>query len=448
MTFRLHEPDGASGETTDSTPRSPGKATLAERLPVQRKERAAADGAAATTHVPVGDDPFGFHLEGAVAAGDPPIQAKAGGAAQAAPVAAGPAAGGIPEPVQHKMESSFGHDFSDVTVHAGSNDATAMGALAYTQGTDIHFAPGQYDPHSHGGQELLGHELAHVVQQREGRVDPTTEIRGKGVNDSDDLEREADVQGALAAEGKPATAAASSAASAGGAVQRKVVQRRAGVIQLKGDDSSFPEGLTDEELIKHKDGGGGAGPGGKKPIQAKRAAGALQRRASRPVVQMRGGTTVGKLCVVTNVVSEGLTAGHAWLSYTPTGGSETTYGTWGNRDPIGLHRNLEVGRAFKARRCTNVDAADVTKLDSFATSNNAWGYTNNCASFAARGWLAVTGESLSYTSLGIPNPSALGAGITAAGGELGAGGPSGSSNSSGSSYGSSSIGSVGPGSSS
>ena len=43
-------------------------------------------------------------------------------------------------------------------------------ALAYTQGTDIHFAPGQFEPDTSAGQQLLGHELTHVIQQAEGRV--------------------------------------------------------------------------------------------------------------------------------------------------------------------------------------------------------------------------------------------------------------------------------------
>ena len=46
----------------------------------------------------------------------------------------------------------------------------AIGAIAFTWGSDIHFAPGHYNPHSIQGQQLLGHELAHVLQQRAGRV--------------------------------------------------------------------------------------------------------------------------------------------------------------------------------------------------------------------------------------------------------------------------------------
>lgn len=106
---------------------------------------------------------------------------------------------GIPDSVKQRMEDSFGTDFSGVRVHPESSKAPEVGALAYTQGTDIHFAPGQFKPDTAAGQQLLGHELAHVVQQAEGRVQPTTEIAGMPVNDNESLEREADILGAKAA---------------------------------------------------------------------------------------------------------------------------------------------------------------------------------------------------------------------------------------------------------
>jgi hypothetical protein len=81
----------------------------------------------------------------------------------------GAAGSPLPEGVRQKMESSFGADFSDVRVHIGP-EAPALGALAFTLGSRLYFAPGQYSPHSPHGQRLLGHELAHVVQQRAGRV--------------------------------------------------------------------------------------------------------------------------------------------------------------------------------------------------------------------------------------------------------------------------------------
>lgn len=107
---------------------------------------------------------------------------------------------GIPDDVIQNMEDSFGADFSSVRVHPESSKAPEVGALAYTQGTDIHFAPGQFRPDTSYGQQLLGHELVHVVQQAEGRVQPTTEIGGIAVNDDAGLEHEADVLGAKAAQ--------------------------------------------------------------------------------------------------------------------------------------------------------------------------------------------------------------------------------------------------------
>ncbi|MBL0700498.1 MAG: DUF4157 domain-containing protein [Desulfosarcina sp.] len=102
---------------------------------------------------------------------------------------------GLPDEVQSKMERSFNADFSDVRIHKNSSTAFEVGALAYTQGSDVHFAPGQFSPETSSGQRLLGHELTHVVQQREGRVQPTTEVAGLPVNENPALEDEADLMG-------------------------------------------------------------------------------------------------------------------------------------------------------------------------------------------------------------------------------------------------------------
>ena len=75
----------------------------------------------------------------------------------------------LPEPVQKKMEAFFNTNFADVRIHVGP-EASSIGALAFTHGTDLYFAPGQYNPQTNGGQQLLGHELTHVVQQRADRV--------------------------------------------------------------------------------------------------------------------------------------------------------------------------------------------------------------------------------------------------------------------------------------
>jgi uncharacterized protein DUF4157 len=108
-------------------------------------------------------------------------------------------AGGLPLPseVRTKMETAFGADFSDVRVHIG-HEATSLGAIAYTWGTNIHFAPGQYNPHTIQGQKLLGHELWHVVQQRSGRV-KNPFGGGVAVVQDHGLEAEADRMGIKAA---------------------------------------------------------------------------------------------------------------------------------------------------------------------------------------------------------------------------------------------------------
>jgi len=75
----------------------------------------------------------------------------------------------MPQTIQARMESVFGTSFADVRIHEGP-EAASIGAFAFTQGSSIFFAPGQYNPNTPGGQRLLGQQLAHVVQQRSGRV--------------------------------------------------------------------------------------------------------------------------------------------------------------------------------------------------------------------------------------------------------------------------------------
>lgn len=103
----------------------------------------------------------------------------------------------LPESVLRKMEYSFGTDFSDVRIHVGQ-EARSIGAIAFTWGSDIHFSPGFYHPDTFQGQQLLGHELTHVLQQRSGRV---TNPFGNGTAVVQDamLESEADRMGLKAA---------------------------------------------------------------------------------------------------------------------------------------------------------------------------------------------------------------------------------------------------------
>ncbi|MGK0413749.1 MAG: hypothetical protein ACJA1B_001957 [Polaribacter sp.] len=95
---------------------------------------------------------------------------------------------GLPDNLKSGMENLSGLSMDDVKVHRNSDKPAQLNAHAYAQGTDIHLGPGQ--------EKHLPHELGHVVQQKEGRVKPTKQLKGKtNINDDKGLEKEADVLG-------------------------------------------------------------------------------------------------------------------------------------------------------------------------------------------------------------------------------------------------------------
>jgi hypothetical protein len=98
---------------------------------------------------------------------------------------------GLPNQLKSGIESLSGHSMDDVKVHYNSSKPAQLNAHAYAQGTDIHVASGQ--------EKHLPHEAWHVVQQKQGRVRPTMQLKAKvNINDDKSLEKEADVMGARA----------------------------------------------------------------------------------------------------------------------------------------------------------------------------------------------------------------------------------------------------------
>jgi hypothetical protein len=98
---------------------------------------------------------------------------------------------GLPDNLKSGVENLSGHSLNDVKVHYNSDKPAQLEALAYAQGTDIHVGPGQ--------EQHLPHEAWHVVQQMQGRVQPTMQMQqGVAINDDKGLEQEADVMGAKA----------------------------------------------------------------------------------------------------------------------------------------------------------------------------------------------------------------------------------------------------------
>lgn len=105
---------------------------------------------------------------------------------------------GLPDHLKTGIEQLSGLSMNDVSVHYNSSKPAQLQAHAYAQGTEIHVASGQ--------EHHLPHEAWHVVQQKQGRVKPTAQLKGKvAINDDAGLEREADVMGAKAANHQPDT---------------------------------------------------------------------------------------------------------------------------------------------------------------------------------------------------------------------------------------------------
>ena len=147
---------------------------------------------------------------------------------------------GIPDDLKTGIEQLSGMDISDVRVYYNSARPAQLQAHAYAQGNNIHIGPGQ--------EKHLPHEAWHVVQQRQGRVKATRQMkRGVMVNDDPLLEQEADVMGAKALStgksGQEEALQLVSAKSHGDQVIQRVWDN------YESDDSDHTEGSAPELLI-------------------------------------------------------------------------------------------------------------------------------------------------------------------------------------------------------
>ena len=135
------------------------------------------------------------------------------------------------------LEKLSGVDLSNIKVHQNSDKPQQVGALAYTQGNDIHIAPGQ--------EKHLPHEGWHAVQQKQGRVEPTAQMKtGALVNDDGGLEKEADIMGSKAVQiGSQNTSPRLNESST-----TTVEQRKGNVIQKKAEADET------KKVVLYKDG--------------------------------------------------------------------------------------------------------------------------------------------------------------------------------------------------
>ncbi|HEX2063165.1 MAG TPA: DUF4157 domain-containing protein, partial [Acidimicrobiales bacterium] len=101
-----------------------------------------------------------------------------------------------PEMREH-FSAAYGSDIGDVRVHPSTSLASDLGARAFTVGNHVAFAPGQFTPGTAGGERLIAHEMAHVVQQAGG----SGGLQAQGLG-HDAYEAEADAAAAASMAGK------------------------------------------------------------------------------------------------------------------------------------------------------------------------------------------------------------------------------------------------------
>ncbi|OXA95876.1 eCIS core domain-containing protein [Flavobacterium hercynium] len=137
---------------------------------------------------------------------------------------------GLPDNLKSGIENLSGFAMDDVKVHYNSAKPAQIQAHAYAQGTDIHVASGQ--------EKHLPHEAWHVVQQKQGRVQPTMQMKGNiNVNDDAGLENEADVMGEKAMQQSTSQ------------IQLKEIDNNNTIIQQYSNTSKTIQRNADEDLL-------------------------------------------------------------------------------------------------------------------------------------------------------------------------------------------------------
>jgi len=147
---------------------------------------------------------------------------------------------GLPDNLKSGIENLSGYSMDDVKVHYNSDKPAQLHAHAYAQGSDIHLASGQ--------EKHLAHEAWHVVQQKQGRVKPTMQMKDKvNINDDTGLEKEADVMGEKAIQNNSKTYQENilTRRNSDNLVQRKIIAR---IRTAKSDSPDFPRVISELRL--------------------------------------------------------------------------------------------------------------------------------------------------------------------------------------------------------
>jgi hypothetical protein len=352
------------------------------------------------------------------------------------------------------VEPRFGRDFGDVRVHTderAAESASAVDALAYTVGSNVVFGAGQYAPGTSGGQRLLAHELAHVVQQERGghsigssmmavsqAAQPTVQ---RTLGDGHDLtslrfshllDLEAAFDGEAAVRHGDSGAGVSAIQQAlrdlgyplplFGADGHYGVETEAAVKSFQRDNHLAPDGIVGRKTMATLDAISPAplSPGPVTPATPAASAPAVPAAPSTPPTWI--------LCIHSNVSSdEGahITDGHSWLTLHDGAGAYTSYGLWPDEHPDIGAAGLSNGEGSDVRvnfandrrvgkfvYCLELTPEQRREFERVASENWTWRYTNTCASFAGEAFESATGVDVDADDvLGFETPRELGESI-------------------------------------
>lgn len=117
----------------------------------------------------------------------------------------------LDEAISNRMQEKFGIRMDQVELRE-SDQAAQMDAKAFAKGNIIQFAPGQFQPDTQQGQQLLQHELSHVAQQARGGIH--ADVPGLNINANEGLEHQADLGVSSGSGGAPMSVGSLDAASA------------------------------------------------------------------------------------------------------------------------------------------------------------------------------------------------------------------------------------------
>ncbi|MDF3025978.1 MAG: hypothetical protein K0S23_285 [Fluviicola sp.] len=154
---------------------------------------------------------------------------------------------GLPDNLKSGVENLSGYSMDDVKVHYNSGKPAQLQAHAYAQGSDIHLGPGQ--------EKHLPHEAWHVVQQKQGIVRPTLQMKSEvAINDDAGLETEADVMGAKALQFDSSTSLQLKRIPVSGnnqVLQRVIYVKKADIVSCR-DDERLRSGETKVERTDYQ----------------------------------------------------------------------------------------------------------------------------------------------------------------------------------------------------